>query len=278
LQESGGSVAYDVIGGNNGTYETTSVAGSAVTPAESSGPSQSFFGNSSVAPLFQSAIVDIPEEQLDITGAITAVAWVQVDSLGTSFYGVFAHGDPSWRLTVNASGQPGANDGAPPADATDPIVAPGINGDQNWHMVAYTYNGNTNEADNGSLYVDGVQVGTNSVFVPPAGDNLDVWIGGSPDYGTQRLLPLASIAHAALFNQALSAAQVQGLYNGTFVAAAQTLHIAWAGSDIVLTWQTGTLLESTNVLGPWTTNSTATSPYSIPATGQEQYFRLLVTP
>jgi len=278
LQETSGTVAYDVIGGNNGTYESTSVAGSAVTPGESSGPSQSYFGNSSVAPLFQSAIVDIPEENLNITGPITIVAWVQVDSLGTSFYGMFAHGDQSWRLSCNASGQPGANDGAPPADATDPIAAPGINGDQNWHMVAYTYNGNTNQADNGSLYVDGTLVANNSVFVPPAGNNLDVWIGGSPDYGTQRVLPLASIAHAAVFTQVFTPAQVQGLYNGTFVVGPQTLHIAPSGSSVVLTWQTGTLLESTNVLGPWTTNSTATSPYTLPAADKEQFFRLLVNP
>jgi hypothetical protein len=121
-------------------------------------------------------------------------------------------------------------------------------------------------------------VANNSVFVPPAGNNLDVWIGGSPDYGTQRVLPLASIAHAAVFTQVFTPAQVQGLYNGTFVVGPQTLHIAPSGSSVVLTWQTGTLLESTNVLGPWTTNSTATSPYTLPAADKEQFFRLLVNP
>jgi len=49
------------------------------------------------------------------------------------------------------------------------------------------------------------------------------------------------------------------------------------GSQLTVTWPNGTLLESTNVLGPWTTN-VATSPYiftPLPSTPQK-YFRVQV--
>jgi len=52
--------------------------------------------------------------------------------------------------------------------------------------------------------------------------------------------------------------------------APPTLSISPSG---VLTWPYGGLLQSTNVSGPWTTN-TATSPYQAPMTGQQMFYRL----
>jgi hypothetical protein len=51
------------------------------------------------------------------------------------------------------------------------------------------------------------------------------------------------------------------------------LGYSYSGSNLVLTWPgNGILLESTNVMGPWTTN-TAVSPFSIaPATARPQTF------
>jgi hypothetical protein len=45
---------------------------------------------------------------------------------------------------------------------------------------------------------------------------------------------------------------------------------------LVLTWSGGSLLQATNVLGPWTTNSTATSPLTVtPNAGvQQQFYRV----
>ena len=272
LNETSGTVAYDVIGGNNGTYTLSSVVGSSYTLAQP-GPTNAFFGSPNYSAQFLSAYVDIPEGPFNITNAVTAVAWVQL-IITPGFDGLIGHGDASWRISINGSGQPGANDGGPPTDATSPNS---IN-DNNWHMVAYTYTGNTNQANNGSLYVDGVLVAHNSVFVTPAGDNLDVWIGGAPDYGTARLQPGAYIADAAVFTNALTAAQVQGLYNGVAVLGPQTITITHSGSNVVLSWQHGTLLQSPSVSGPWTTNNAAASPYTVPATSGNKFFRLLVSP
>src|SRR6202012_5058896 len=126
-------------------------------------------------------------------------------------------------------------------------------------------------------YVDGALVANNTVITNVAGSNLDAWIGGSPDYPTARFLP-AYIANAAIFDQALTATQIQGLYTATAVAGPQKLNITRAGNNIVLTWQMGTLLQATNLVGPWVTNQAAASGYTVPATNTSQFYRLLVSP
>lgn len=272
LNESSGSIAYDVIGGHNGTYTVSTVTGSSYTFSQP-GPTNDFFGGSSASTMFLSAYVDIPGGPFNLTNAMTVVAWVQL-IVSPNFDGLIGHGDQSWRISINSSGQIGANDGAPPTDATGPNSID----DGNWHMVAYTYTGDTNQQNNGALYVDGQLVANNWVFVPPAGDNLDVWIGGSPDYGTDRLQPGANIADCAVFDQAFTAAQVQGLYNGTAVLGPQAITITHSGSNVVLNWQNGTLLQAPSLLGPWTTNSAAVSPYTVPATSGNRFFKLLVSP
>jgi hypothetical protein len=45
------------------------------------------------------------------------------------------------------------------------------------------------------------------------------------------------------------------------------------GGQLVLTWSWGTLLEATNVLGPWTTNP-ATSPFTNPMTLRADFFKV----
>jgi hypothetical protein len=265
LSETSGTTAYDLAGDYDGTY----IGG--FTLAQS-GPTSAIFGPSSRSTLFDgvSGYVDIPEGPFDITGAITTVAWIDVVST-PNFAGLFGHGDASWRMSINSSGQPGANDGSSASgDATSPV---GID-DGNWHMVAFVYTG-VSGGNNGSLYLDGSLVANNSVTTPPVGDGLDVWIGGSPDYGTSRLLN-ARIADVAFFNRALSASQIQDLYTGTY-AAPVSLGVTREGSSIVLNWASGLLLQAPTVLGPWTTNGAAVSPYSVPAAPGNQFFKVLVT-
>jgi hypothetical protein len=124
--------------------------------------------------------------------------------------------------------------------------------------------------------VDGTLIANNTVITNPSVNNLDVWIGGSPDY-TDRFLP-ADIANVAIFGQALTAAQVQGIFNGVGVVGPQDISITRSGSNIVLNWQSGTLLQATNLLGPWTTNSAAQPGIVVPITGSNQFFRLLISP
>ncbi len=56
------------------------------------------------------------------------------------------------------------------------------------------------------------------------------------------------------------------------VTTTPTLSIAHVGGNVVLTF-TGTLQSATNVKGPYTDVTAATSPYTVPATGAEMFFR-----
>jgi hypothetical protein len=199
------------------------------------------------------------------------VAWVNLIS-APGFDGLVGHGDTSWRTSVNGSSQPAGNDGSAQADASSSV---GIS-DNNWHMVAYSYSGTPGQNNNGSLYLDGALIANNTVVTNPASNSLDVWIGGSPDY-SDRFLP-ANIANVSVFGQALTATQVQGLYNGIGRLGTQNISITRSGANVVLNWQSGTLLQAGNLLGPWITNSAAQPGIAVPITSSNQFFRLLIGP
>jgi hypothetical protein len=266
LNETSGTIAHDIIGGYNRTYVGGFTLGQA-------GPGSSIFGSASRSVQFDgsSGYVDIPEGPFNITGPITVVAWVDLVA-STNFAGVIGRGDSSWRTSVNPSGEPGGNDGSGSIDATSPA---GI-GTGTWHMIAYTYTGVANQSGNGSLYVDGTLVANNSITTTPPGDGLDVWIGGSPDYPTTRLLN-GRVADAAVYPQALTTTQLQDLYSGIY-ASPLYLNAAHSGPNIQLTWPAGTLLQAPTLMGPWTTNTTAVTPYMVLTTNSEQFFKVLDNP
>jgi len=51
---------------------------------------------------------------------------------------------------------------------------------------------------------------------------------------------------------------------------------SFAGGKLNLTWSQGSLMESTNLAGPWTTNSAATSPHEVTPAGPQKFFKILV--
>lgn len=263
LNESFGAVAYDLAGGHDGAYT------GGVTLAQPGIPNGGFGFPGNHAALFDgtSGRVVVPAGPFNLTNAMSVMAWIKVP-VTPHFSGVVGRGDSSWRLSVNASGKPGGDVAHVYSDATSPtsIVGP------DWHMVTYTYSGTPEIPNNGRLYVDGVLMANNTVGTF-TGNSLDVWIGGSPDYGTTRLLP-GSIAQVAVFTNTLSPSQVLTLYSaGTNAAPRIGLIPLPASNEMELIWSGGVLLQSTNLNGPWTTN-TATSPSLIAPTNGQMFFRV----
>jgi hypothetical protein len=70
----------------------------------------------------------------------------------------------------------------------------------------------------------------------------------------------------------------EGAFNGAQLQLTTAGPFIWGltnkGTNLVLTYEGGKLLEATNVLGPWTTNTTATSPYTINPTGRMKFYRV----
>jgi hypothetical protein len=51
------------------------------------------------------------------------------------------------------------------------------------------------------------------------------------------------------------------------------MNIQRAGGNLVLSWPSGILLQTTNIAGPWTTNVGAASPYTNTPTGPQMFYR-----
>jgi hypothetical protein len=54
--------------------------------------------------------------------------------------------------------------------------------------------------------------------------------------------------------------------------------IGRSGLSVVLSWQSGVLLQAPTLLGPWTTNSAAVSPYTASASSGDQFYKVLLNP
>jgi hypothetical protein len=197
LNETGGSVAYDLVGNNNGTYLGNYTLGnSGITGATG-------FGSSSSAGFDGStAYVDIPVNNLNITGPMTVAEWIQTSDANTNVVGdVIGHSDDSYRSGVDADGDPNFADDSPGGlDATGPVSV----ADGNWHQLVGVYDGTTQY-----IYVDGSLAGS-QISSPPTGSSDDVEIASAPDYANRFFA--GYIAQVAIFTNALTASQVSILY------------------------------------------------------------------
>lgn len=75
------------------------------------------------------------------------------------------------------------------------------------------------------------------------------------------------IDEVAVFNRSLSQSEIMQI-----ATASPTLTIQRVGTQLQVAWPFGTLLEATDLNGPWTTNAT-TSPYMFTPSGAQKFFR-----
>jgi hypothetical protein len=85
------------------------------------------------------------------------------------------------------------------------------------------------------------------------------------------------ISSVSVYLSALSTEQLLTQYDvGVGAQPPVQVNIAPAASkSLTLSWSSGTLLQATNLGGPWTTN-TATSPYNISPTNSHMFFKVIV--
>lgn len=78
----------------------------------------------------------------------------------------------------------------------------------------------------------------------------------------------------AVFNTALTPAQIQQLYDAGYQLPLVQVGLQKAGIGLSLNWPQGTLLQATNPTGPWSAITNATSPFAVTRTNEAGFFRV----
>jgi hypothetical protein len=155
------------------------------------------------------------------SNSLTFMCWFKGNPWDNNrFEGIIGHSDSSWRLAANQTGKLQMNQGG----GSD-VTSSRVYNDGKWHFAAAVYTNSGIPGPSGGswgtnyLYVDGVLDGTLALTNAAATSGTNVLLGGSPDYarsgngGYRNRLFSGSLAHVAYFSNALTAAQVQGLYS-----------------------------------------------------------------
>jgi len=213
-----------------------------------------------------------------ITNAMTVLCWAKGVPGGWNPW-VSKYGEgPGWQLRVNGGNTPcwtvrgtGGND-----DMTSTIG--GIDG--NWHFYAGTYDA---VSSNRNLYVDGVlaaQETNNALYTMSPASHLTIGAkDGAAGNGFGNYYN-GEIYGVRIYNVALTPDQVNSFLTWaapgvpSFSGGAAAASTGPAGSQLVLTWNSGFLFEAPTVTGPWTPTG-ATSPYTNITTNAQMFFRLV---
>jgi hypothetical protein len=278
LDETNGSTAYDSLGGLNGTYGATTTQGQ---PGVSDPP---FYGfpSTNFAVAMDNAdstagegYVTAPALNLN-TNTVTITAWVYPFANITTYAGIvftrssdaaglMYSGLPTRPNTIGYTWNQGSsltyNWGNGPATPVG-----------QWSFVALVI-----EPAQTIAYVgaSGTLVSATNVLANAA----EAWAGttmiGADSVSLPSRIVNGKLDEVAVFDYALSPAQIAQLYSAATVLPTVTLTIQWSGPNLVLTWPSGTLLQSPNVTGPWTTNN-APSPYTVTPSGAGMFYRVQV--
>jgi hypothetical protein len=159
--------------------------------------------------------------------------------------------------------------------------------DSLWHNLIYVID----RVNGAVVYLDGVaahqnvQAGTSVVGVGNISTTNIACIGQDPT----GVYPQPSegnfnIDDLGVWNRALTPLEAASIFTagsinqlsfvGVTNAGPITLTVTNLGNaSLKLAWSAGSLQSATNLLGPWTTLTNATSPLTTNATGPEEYFR-----
>ena len=248
------------------------------------------FGGENHACQFNGAAgyLNVPGKALNFTNALSVLAWVQPSPANGLAECVLGKGADSYRLELDGQGVPQFVVGSSNAPAKGALRLD----DGHWHQLVGTYDGLGTQ----SLYVDGAVAATIAAATPPKGTPADLRLGGAPDAGTLRNFG-GLIDEAALFTNALTAAQVQLLYFAATNSSALSpspfslsTSITSDGSALC-NWNVAPglryqLQSATNLanpvwanVGPFFTATNATASVSTPTASQSQrFFRILLLP
>ncbi len=282
LDETKGTNAYDLVGGNTGTYD----------PGVTLGVPGAILGDSDLAADFPgNAGITVPHnDELNPFAAFSVELWARPDPSGAglerALFASRASGSGwyfGYYLSANSSDQWQFNTGQKTSGVG--TLTGGATTNQAWYHIVATFDATTGSK---KLYVNGqlaanttAAVGTfapnNSEAIATGGTATisDEGIGNTTasDPAGAGTYFYGDLDEVAVYGYALSPEQVAQHYA---VATSPTLGIARAGNKVVITWSQGLLLQANAVTGPWTTNTTAVSPWTNAPVVGAQFFRAYV--
>jgi hypothetical protein len=157
--------------------------------------------------------------------------------------------------------------------------------DTNWHHIVCTYDDATLTKN---LYVDGQLVafdnpplntfaanlgfGTLLDDPPPTDEGIGTTVAADR-YAGSPVLFWGDMDEVAVYDYALTSTQVAKHYT---TAGPPSVSIGKDGANVVVSWNKGLLLQAPAATGPWTTNTTAVSPWTNAPAGTQQFYRALV--
>ncbi|MDB6065236.1 MAG: hypothetical protein JWR26_1444 [Pedosphaera sp.] len=259
LDETGGTVAYDYVGGYNGN-----VAGGVVF-----GQTGALFGDGNTSYGFDGASgnVNLPYTPGLNPLAFTVELWVKCTG-GTGVYrapfmsragsplngfNFYASSGNTWQFWTGNG-------------AWNIITGPSVVLGQWVHLVG-SYDG-TNQ----TFYVNGQLAGTIQTSFIPNTDPASVIRIGAASSSTY-WFP-GYIDDVAIYNYGLDATQALADYQAGIQPLPELLTIQNLANQVRLQWNSGTLQTATEATGPYYDITNAASPYTIPTTNAQQFFRV----
>ena len=130
-----------------------------------------------------------------------------------------------------------------------------------------------------SLYVDGVLAATLTGQAPMTGSTSSHVVIGARDNGGNSFgnYFTGDIFDVRIYNTALSEAQINSLLVPKILPTPVFTPPVLTGNKLILQWDRGTLLQATNLSGPWTAIGTG-SPYTNDVTTSPHMFYKLRNP
>lgn len=279
----GGVPAWDYFGGYTGIYGSNVQNGfdGVVGPRPSDGFAG--FGSANSAILLSktnACEITLPPLNLN-TNAITITAWINPTNPPQPFDGiVFCRGAGTMVAGLDFTQTNGLgqtclgyhwND-SPDTYGWNSGLVPPMN---QWSFVALVIDPTTANATIYLMNTNGVSSASNYTSNNLAVQAFDAptMIGNDPRLDSSLVFD-GAIDNVAIYASALNTAQVQELYSGA-TGTSTMLTATRNGLNVQLSWPFGTLLESTSLTGPWTTNS-ATSPYQIAPVSPLKFYRVII--
>lgn len=191
--------ALDSAGSHNGTLE----GGASYAPGE---VGQAFLLDG------VTGCVEIPDTPALDLASFTLEAWVRFDSIsgvrvvfakpvGTGTYDSYTVWLNSGVLNAQACNVNGC----------DPqLTAPAAVAADTWHHVAYTFDGTAQQQ---VLYLDGGQVASSATTLATGYDTQSLYLGRDTENGAPNYFLQGSIDEAAVYDRALTAAEIASIYN-----------------------------------------------------------------